>query len=355
MTGQRRVPRPAPGLVYVTDTTPGITRVRRGAGFSYRLPTGRTLASAAHLARIRSLAIPPAWTDVWICPNPNGHLQATGRDARGRKQHRYHPRWTKVRDEAKYSRMLEFAAALPALRRQTATDLAARGLPRRKVLALVVRLLERTLIRVGNHEYARTNGSFGLTTMQDRHVQVAGGSIRFRFRGKSGKMHDVAVTDPRLARLIRNCQELPGSQLFQYEDESGEIVDIGSADVNDYLRSCMGEAFTAKDFRTWAGSVLAARALETLPDPASKTEADRNVVSAVDAVAGILGNTRSVCRKCYIHPAIVDAYLEGSLARSLRARRPRRTERDDRLDHVQAAVLALLQRRLKREAPRRAA
>jgi DNA topoisomerase-1 len=343
------------GLVYVTDTSPGITRVRRGGGFSYRLPGGRPLRSASHLARIRSLAIPPAWTDVWICPSPRGHLQATGRDARRRKQHRYHPRWTAVRDAAKYSRMLEFAAALPALRRRTAADLAARGLPREKVLALVVRLLERTLIRVGNPEYARANGSFGLTTMLDRHVRVAGRSVRFRFRGKSGKLHDVSIADPRLARVIRDCQELPGSQLFQYEDEDGVVVNVGSADVNAYLRSCMGEAFTAKDFRTWAGSVLAARALDEMPDPASRADAERHVVAAVDAVAGMLGNTRSVCRKCYIHPAIAEAYLDGSLARALRARRAPPAGRDDQLDRVQAAVLALLQRRLKPQPARRAA
>ena len=258
-----RVPR-VRGLIYVTDEAPGIRRVARGAGFVYRRPDGRTVREDAELTRIRSLAIPPAWKDVWICPQSNGHLQATGRDARGRKQHRYHPRWTAVRDEAKYSRMLAFAEALPGLRRRSEADLAAPGLPRRKVVAAVVQLLEKTLIRIGNDEYARHNRSFGLTTIEDRHAKIAGPAIRFRFRGKSGKSHDVALTDPRLARIVRRCQELPGSQLFQYLDDGGRVRDITSSDVNNYLRAAMGRTFTAKDFRTWAGSVLAARALEDI-------------------------------------------------------------------------------------------
>jgi DNA topoisomerase-1 len=302
----------------------------------------------AELRRIRSLAIPPAWTDVWICPQPSGHLQATGRDARGRKQHRYHPRWTAIRDEAKYSRMVAFAEALPALRRRTESDLANRGLRQRKVIAAVVQLLEKTLIRVGNDEYARHNRSFGLTTIEDRHAQIAGGAMRFRFRGKSGKSHDVTFTDPRLARIVRQCQELPGSQLFQYIDDDGRVRDVTSADVNRYLRSAMGQAFTAKDVRTWGGTVLAARALDDINRGEGHPPAERHVVRAIDAVSQLLGNTRAVCRRCYVHPAVIGAYLDGSLPRALHAgRRPR--PRVAGLSSFEAAVLALLQRKLKTE------
>lgn len=340
-----------PGLVYVTDEVPGIRRIRRGGGFAYRTPDGHPV-SATELARIRSLAIPPAWRDVWISPRPNGHVQATGRDARGRKQHRYHPRWTAVRDEAKYSRMLAFAEALPALRRRIESDLARRGLPRRKVLAIVVRLLERTLIRIGNDEYARHNGSFGLTTFLDRHAAIAGSTLRFRFRGKSGKTHDVTLADARLARLVRNCQELPGSQLFQCV-EGDRVRDITSSDVNGYLRESMGEIFTAKDFRTWAGSVLAAQALTEVSRGDARPRSERQVVQAVEAVSQVLGNTRSVCRKCYIHPVIIDAYLDGTLERSLRSRGGRRPGANG-LSGFEAAVVALLRRRQKTEDQRAA-
>lgn len=338
------------GLVHVTDEAPGIRRIRRRSVFAYRTPDGRPV-SARDLTRIRSLVIPPAWRDVWISPRPNGHIQATGRDARGRKQHRYHPRWTAIRDEAKYARMLAFAEALPALRRQLETDLARRGLPRRKVVATVVRLLERTLIRIGNDEYARHNGSFGLTTFLDRHAAIAGSTIRFRFRGKSGKHHDVTLSNPRLARIVRQCQELPGSQLFQYVDDGGRVRDMTSSDVNAYLRAAMGQAFTAKDFRTWAGTVLAAQALDEASRSSGRPPAERQVVQAVEAVAQVLGNTRSVCRKCYVHPVIIDAYLDGTLERSLRSRAGRRLSG---LSPVESAVVALLHRRGKGEAPRAA-
>jgi DNA topoisomerase I len=338
------------GLRYVTDRQPGIRRVRVGSGFRYVTPEGSTVRAAADLQRIRSLAIPPAWRDVWICPLANGHLQATGRDARRRKQYRYHPRWREVRDESKYGRIVEFATALPQLRKRTAADIAGPTLSRRKVLAVVVQLLEKTLIRVGNDEYARDNRSFGLTTMQDGHARVSGSTVRFRFRGKSGKFHDISFNDPRLALIVRRCQELPGRELFQYLDDDGNVQDIGSADVNDYLREVTGREFTAKDFRTWTGTVLAARALHELKEFTSAAQAKRNVLSAVEAVAGILGNTRSVCRKCYIHPAIIDAYMDRTLAQSLSARVAQRLAHSASLSRTETAVLALLQRRLRRDA-----
>jgi DNA topoisomerase-1 len=340
--------------MYVTDDAPGIRRLPRGGGFVYRHDDGRLVRDETELRRIRSLAIPPAWKDVWICPKANGHLQATGRDARGRKQHRYHPRWTSVRDDAKYSRMLAFAAALPALRRRTEADLSARGLTRRKVVAAVVQLLEKTLIRIGNDEYARHNKSFGLTTIQDRHAAVAGPAMRFRFRGKSGKSHDVTLNDPRLARIVRQCQELPGSQLFQYVDEDGKVRDISSSDVNAYLRAAMGHAFTAKDFRTWAGTVLAGRALDEMSRDADSEPSDRKVVEAVDAVSQVLGNTRAVCRKCYVHPVIIDAYLDGTLERSLHPRGGRRAARITGMSSFESALVALIQRRQKAEGQRAA-
>ena len=318
-------------------------------------PTGAIVRDEQALRRIRRLAIPPAWRDVWICSDPRGHLQATGRDARGRKQHRYHPRWREVRDEAKYDRILDFAAALPALRGRTGRDTAVPGLPRTKVVAAVVQLLERTLIRVGNEEYARDNHSFGLTTMRDDHARVSGSTIRFRFRGKSGKFHDIAFSDARLARIVKRCQELPGRELFQYLDDDGQVQNIGSADVNEYLRLVMGREFTAKDFRTWTGTVLAAKALQELEEFGSDTQAKKNILQAVEGVAGMLGNTRSVCRKCYIHPAIIDAYLDRSLARALSERAGRRLANPHALSRFEIAVLALLQRRLRRDAQRRTA
>lgn len=345
---------PTPRLRHATDDEPGIRRIKRGRGFTYRGPDGRTIRDPHALDRIRRLAIPPAWTAVWISTRANGHVQATGRDQRGRKQHRYHPHWTALRDDAKYSRLLAFGRALPALRRRAQADLEAPGLPRRKVVALVVRLLEKTLIRIGNDEYARHNRSFGLTTILDRHATVSGQSVRFRFRGKSGKNHDVALADPRLARLVRQCQELPGSQLFQYRDEQRRVRDIGSADVNRYLREAMGEAFTAKDFRTWAGTVLAARALHEIAELPGQKPGNAHVLQAVETVARHLGNTRTVCRRCYVHPAVIDAYLDGSLARSLQGRARARLDAKRSPRRVEAAVLGLLHRHLARDVRRAA-
>lgn len=338
----------AAGLRYVSDDAPGITRARSGRGFSYRDPDGRLIHDRRELARLRRLAIPPAWTSVWICPNPLGHLQATGRDARGRKQYRYHERWREVRDGTKYGRMIDFAAALPKIRARTDADLRRQGLPREKVLATVVRLLEGTLIRVGNDEYAKENRSFGLTTMQNRHVEVSGGTILFRFRGKSGVQHEVDVRDRRLAPVVRRCQELPGQDLFQYVGDDGEPHGIGSDDVNAYLKAIAGDDFTAKDFRTWAGTVLAVRALEELEAPGSEAEARRHVQSAIESVAKRLGNTRAVCRKCYIHPAVLDAYLEGSLVRT-KARLGRRSSAEPERNGLTAEeqhVVRLLHDRL---------
>ncbi|PWT82957.1 MAG: DNA topoisomerase I [Blastocatellia bacterium] len=346
----------AAGLLYVTDRSPGIRRHRAGRGFRYVTSRARILREASVLQRVKQLAIPPAWRHVWICSNSNGHLQATGRDARGRKQYRYHPRWREIRDEAKYERILAFAAALPALRRQTAKDLSTTRLTKRKVVAAVVQLLEKTLIRVGNDEYARDNHSFGLTTMRDTHVEISRSTVRFRFRGKGGKVHDIAFDDRRLATVVRRCQELPGHELFQYIDDQGEVQDIGSSDVNDYLREVTGQEFTAKDFRTWTGTVLAARALHEMQGFRSATEARRNINQAIEAVAGMLGNTRSICRKCYIHPAIFDAYLDRSLMQTVSANARRQISNSlQNLNHTETTVLALLQQKLHREIRRRTA
>ncbi len=359
--GHNRRPRPTPdaatpepaesaraaGLRHVTDAGPGIRRVRRGKGFRYTGPDGRPIRDDATLARIRSLAIPPAWTDVWICPLDHGHLQATGRDARGRKQYRYHPRWRATRDETKYDRMIAFGRALPAVRARVDADLARPGLPRAKVLATVVRLLEATLARVGNDEYAKENNSYGLTTLKNHHARVTGETVHFAFRGKSGVRHEIDVRDRRLARVVRRCRDLPGQELFQYLDEGGERRSIDSADVNDYLREVSGQEFTAKDFRTWAGTVLAARALQEFEAFDSRARAKKNVVAAVESVAKRLGNTPAVCRKCYVHPAVLDAYLDGSLA-ALLARKAERELKEDlpELPPDEAAVLAFLHARL---------
>jgi DNA topoisomerase-1 len=300
------------GLHHVSDErTPGIRRVGSSTRFRYLRPNGRPVAAPAELARIKALVIPPAWTDVWICPNPRGHLQATGRDARGRKQYRYHTRFRQMREEAKYARLPAFAQALRRIRRRTAADVRKRGLPRVKVLAAAVQLLEKTLIRIGNEEYARANGSVGLTTMHDRHAKIRGAELRFEFRGKSGVAHVVDLHDARLAKVVKACRDLPGHELFQYVDEQGDRQTICSDDVNSYLRDISGNDFTAKDFRTWAGTVLAAQALARLARFKSQTEARRNVVQAIASVAKRLGNTKSVCRKCYIHPAILAAYMDG--------------------------------------------
>jgi DNA topoisomerase-1 len=314
-------------LRYVTDSTPGITRKRAGRGWHYTDPDGAPIHDRTVLARITSLVIPPAWTQVWICPSPNGHIQATGLDERGRKQYRYHRRWREVRDENKYGRMLDFGKALPKIRKRVDHDLSLSGLCREKVLATVVSLLETTLIRVGNEEYARTNKSFGLTTLRNRHVKVDGSQLRFKFKGKSGKMHSIGVRDRQLARIVKQCQELQGQELFEYVDDEGERRVIRSSDVNEYLQEISGEDFTAKDFRTWAGTVLAATALQEMETADAETEAEaenarkHNVVQAIKYVAGRLGNTPAICRKCYIHPRIMEAYLDGTLADSLKAGR----------------------------------
>jgi DNA topoisomerase-1 len=301
------------GLRYTTDDRPGISRVSYHGGFRYLSARGKPIHSARTLARIRSLVIPPAWTDVWICPQPNGHLQASGRDARGRKQYRYHPRWREIRDATKFYRMLEFGAALPRIRRRVQRDLRRQHNDQVRVAALVVRLLETTGIRVGNEEYARQNHSFGLTTLRDRHVEIRGAEIQFHFRGKSGKEHHVAVNDRRLARLVKRCQDLPGQELFQYVDDQGRRRTVGSAEVNAYLRECSGQDFTAKDFRTWIGSVLAAQGLLREGQANSKTQGKQILVKVVREVASELGNTAAVCRNCYIHPAILEAYAAGTL------------------------------------------
>jgi len=298
-------------LRYVTDEAPGIARRRRGEGWLYLDPAGRVLRNRATQERIRHLAIPPAWTDVWICPLVNGHIQATGRDARGRKQYLYHADWRETRDEEKFTRMLAFARALPRIRRRVARDLARPDLDRRRVLAAVVRLLETTFIRIGNEEYARENGSFGLTTLRSRHVAVGRGMIHFEFRGKSGKRHAIDLGDPQLARVVRRIQELPGQDLFQYVDDKGAPQKIESADVNAYLREIAGEEFSAKDFRTWAGTVLAAMALREAGPFSSATDARRRVSQAIAWVADRLGNTPAICRKAYIHPGVLESYLKG--------------------------------------------
>jgi DNA topoisomerase-1 len=294
--------------------------------------------------------IPPAWEDVWICTNPDGHLQVTGRDARGRKQYRYHPRWRQVRDENKYDKLISFARALPRIRHRVAKHLRQRGLSREKVLAAVVKLLETTLVRVGNDEYAKQNNSFGLTTMRDHHVRVTRSKIRMEFNGKSGIGHEIDIQDPRLLKIVRACQELPGQDLFQYVDDQGAIRDIGSSDVNDYLRQISGQDFTAKDFRTWAGTALAAQALREFEDFDTAAAAKRNVTKAIERVAKRLGNTKAVCRKCYIHPAVIDAYMDRSLIATLKARAETELrETISRLPAEEAAVLALLQQSMEQQ------
>ena len=312
------------GLRYVTDEMPGIRRVARARHFSYVLPSGKPVKDPAELARIRALAVPPAYTDVWICPNPAGNLQATGRDARGRKQYRYHAKWREIRDETKYNRMLEFAAALPRMRARVEADVALPGLPREKVLATVVRLLESTRIRVGNDEYARDNNSYGLTTIRNKHVDVRGSTVRFSFKGKSGVKHAVSLVDRRLATIVRACQDLPGQELFAYVDDDGTTRDVSSADVNDYIREISGGDFTAKDFRTWVATVSCGRILADAPAVESIANRKRIVLDAITCVARELGNTPAVCRKSYIHPAVVDAYTEdGSIGAAPRSKPPK--------------------------------
>jgi DNA topoisomerase I len=323
------------GLRYVSDDQPGLSRQRKGEEFEYFETKGKPIRDEQRLLRIKRLAIPPAWSDVWICPSPNGHIQAIGRDARRRKQYRYHERWREIRDENKYDRLVNFGKALPKIRRRLRKDLALSGLPREKVLATIVQLLERSFIRVGNEEYARENKSFGLTTMQDRHVDVKGSKLRFRFRGKSGRQHEVDVTDRRIARIISKLQELPGQSLFQYLDDQGNVRDITSQNVNDYLRKITGEDFTAKDFRTWAGTVLAAIALSAAGEFETKKQAKTNIKHAISAVAEVLGNTPAICRQCYIHPIVLETYLKGNSVNGLKQGTTK--------EFAEAAVLKLLQ------------
>ena len=336
----------AAGLRYTTDTRPGFRRVRRGRNFTYVDADGRAIRTATELARIKALVIPPAWRDVWVCPDPRGHLQATGRDARGRKQYRYHPRWREVRDETKYDRMIGFAQALPAIRRTTGEHMRRQGLPREKVLATVVQLLEKTLIRVGNDEYARANRSYGLTTLRDTHVAFKGERVRFSFRGKSGVEHEIDLNDRRLARIVKQCRDLPGYDLFQYYDENGERQAVGSEEVNAYLKEITCQDLTSKDFRTWAGTVLAAQLLREFEAFGSTTQAKKNIVAAVENVAKKLGNTKAVCRRCYIHPAILDAYLDGTMLEIINQRALKVSRAVDRLTGMERSVLALLRRRL---------
>ncbi|MEM8513916.1 DNA topoisomerase-1 [Massilia sp. MP_M2] len=340
----------AAGLRYVHDGRAGIRREALKDGFRYLDAHGDQVEEETTLARIKSLVIPPAWQDVWICAQANGHLQATGRDARGRKQYRYHPKWRTARDEVKYERMLKFGDALPAIRHEVDRALKLQGLPREKVLATIVYLLEATMMRVGNEEYARTNKSFGLTTLRNRHVKVDGSDVQFSFRGKSGVYHKVKVHDRRLAGIVKRTRDLPGQELFQYIDEDGETHSVDSSDVNDYLRAITGEEYTAKDFRTWSGTVLAALALQEFEKFDSETQAKKNIVRAIESVAEKLGNTPTICRKCYVHPAVLDAYLEGAPLHVMREQTEKKLAEDlHALQPEEAAVLAMLQQRLKYE------
>ena len=337
------------GLCYVCDDRPGYTRKPNGEGFDYFDAEGKPIQNEQQLLRLKRLAIPPAWTDVWICPVANCHIQATGRDARRRKQYLYHERWREVRDENKYDRMIAFGKALPKIRVCVAKDLKLPGLPRNKVLAAVVQLLERTFIRIGNEEYARDNKSFGLTTMKDRHVEVKGSKLRFRFRGKSGKEHEVDVTDQHIAKIVSKLQDLPGQDLFQYVDDDGKVRDVTSQDVNEYLREITGEDFSAKDFRTLAGTVLTAIALNAQEKFETKKQAKTNISTAIKAVAKILGNTPAICRKCYVHPAIFERYLSRKSIDGLKQMTEEAIEDVD-LRSSEAAVLKFLESRLSKKA-----
>lgn len=339
------------GLRYVSDEQPGIRRQAVKDGFVYLDKEGTRIKDDKKLARIRALAIPPAWTEVWISPWENGHIQAIGRDAKGRKQYRYHAKWRAVRDEAKYGRMISFGKALPGIRKQVNDHLSLPGLPREKVLATIVYLLQTTMMRIGNEEYARTNKSFGLTTLKNRHVRIDGSAVQFQFRGKSGVNHKVQVSDRRLAKIIGRTRELPGQDLFQYLDDEGAPRSIGSADVNEYLRTITGDDYTAKDFRTWAGTVLAALALQEFEKFDSEAQAKKNIVRAIENVAKRLGNTPAICRKCYVHPEVLDSYLDGTLLNAMRERAGAELSKDiHALRPEEAAVLAFLQERLATEA-----
>jgi len=337
------------GLTYVSDEEPGIRRKKAGTGFTYVRPGGGKVEDEATLNRIRRLAVPPAYTDVWICAKANGHIQATGRDAKGRKQYRYHPDFRAIRESTKYEHMLEFAKSLPAIRETIAEHMALRGLPREKVLATVVDLLEKTLIRVGNDDYAKQNKSYGLTTLKNQHVAVNGSELRFQFKGKSGKVWRLKVKDRRIAKIVRACQDLPGQELFQYIDEDGERRDVTSSDVNDYLREITGRDVTAKDFRTWQGTVLAAIALQEFESFDTKAVLKKNVKAAIETVASRLGNTPTICRKCYVHPEVLSAYAEGQLLLQVKAEVESELSQNlADLRPEEAAVLTFLEARLRR-------
>ena len=346
----------AAGLRYVTDAMPGIRRHRHGRGFTYIGPDGAVIRSSESLKRFRSLVIPPAWTEVWICPHEDGHLQVTARDARGRKQYRYHPQFRQHRDGTKFERMFELSDVLWKIRERVESDIALPGLARDKIMATVVWLLETTLIRIGSDEYRKANKSFGLTTLRRRHVAVIGSELRFEFRGKSGIQHAVSVTDKRIARIVQRCQELRGEELFKYLDDDGKRQEVDAEDVNAYLQEITGRDITAKDFRTWAGTMLAAEALRAMGPAKTKREADRNIVAAVDMTAKRLGNTRSVCRKYYIHPALIEGYLEGSVLPPLPERRwNKRKSKGPTLRQHEMDVLSFIKARLKGKSRRTAA
>ena len=335
------------GLTYVSNDMPGIQRVGSGKHFKYLDANGKVVRDEKQLKRIKSLVIPPAWRNVWICPKENGHLQATGLDDRGRKQYRYHSKWREVRDETKFNRMILFGKALPKIRAQVEKHLRLEGMPRQKVLATIVRLMDTTFIRVGNDEYARENKSYGLTTMRNKHAEVKGSKVRFQFRGKSAKQHIIDVEDARLAKIVRKCQDLPGQELFCYINGDGTVQDVKSDDVNTYLREISGQEFTAKDFRTWAGTVLAAKELCEVCDFETKKDIKKNITRTVEAVAHKLGNTPAVCRKCYVHPAVLDSYQDGSMRGLLKIRPKKASKAGNTLPPQEAAVLCLLEQRLK--------
>jgi DNA topoisomerase I len=343
------------GLRYVSDRQRGIARRKGPGGFVYIGADGKVIRNRTVLDRIRALAVPPAWTDVWICSDPRGHIQATGRDAKQRKQYRYHAAWHAFRDETKFDRMEAFARALPLIRRRTRIDLAQSGLPRSKVLATIVQLLEKSLIRVGNEEYARQNRSFGLTTLRNRHVQVNGGTLRFQFRGKSGVRHSVGVNDRRLARVVKQCRDLAGQELFQYLDEAGEAQGVDSGDINRYLQDMTCQAFTAKDFRTWWGTVLAVAALREFRTAHTKTQAEKNVLVALDSVSNVLGNTRAVCRKSYVHPGVIDCYATGSMLKLLGRSSRAAANKTPRLSADEVALVTVLKYLARRTPARRKA
>ena len=341
------------GLRYVSDARPGIRRKKAGSHFSYLRVDGSKLTEKEVLKRIKALAIPPAWTEVWICPVAAGHIQATGRDAKGRKQYRYHPRFREVRESTKYEHVAAFADALPLIREKVQQHMGMNGLPREKVLATVVRLLETTLIRVGNDDYAKQNSSYGLTTLKNRHVSVDGNEVRFRFTGKSGKQWSLQVRDRRISKIIKACQDLPGQELLQYVDETGGRHDVTSSDVNDYLKEITGKEITAKDFRTWAGTVLAAMALNELESFDSAAQAKRNLRAAIEKVASKLGNTPTICRKCYVHPEVLNSYMDGKLVLELKEKAESELRGGiQSFKPEEAAVLALLRGRLAQESER---